>query len=121
MEPMSAKERPRPPTLDEDALELVAARFRALADPSRLRLLHLLMQGEGSVRQLVEGSGLSQTNVSRHLGLLRREGLVGRSRQGNRALYRLADPSVAELCRIACGGLSDQLASGLDALQGAGA
>jgi ArsR family transcriptional regulator len=107
--------------LGEDALELVAARFRALGDPSRLRLLHLLMQGERSVRQLVEGSGLRQANVSRHLGLLRREGLVGRTRQSNRALYRITDPSVAELCRIACGGLTDQLAGGLDALQGGSA
>ena len=103
--------------MGEDALELVAARFRALGDPSRLRLLNLLMAGERSVQELVEESGLTQTNVSRHLGLLRREGLVVRSRQGNRALYRIADPRIAKLCQIVCGGLSEQLAGGLDALE----
>jgi DNA-binding transcriptional ArsR family regulator len=106
--------------LGENALELVAARFRALGDPSRLHLLDLLMERKRSVQELVEASGLSQSNVSRHLGLLRREGLVGRSREGNRALYRIADPSVEKLCQIVCGGLSDQLAGGLDALQGGG-
>jgi len=101
-----------------EAVELVAARFRVLADTSRLRLLDLLMeQGEASVQGLVERSGLSQTNVSRHLGLLRREGLVARTRDGNRALYRIADPSVEKLCRLVCGGISDQLAGGLDAMQ----
>ena len=100
-----------------EALELVSARFRVFADASRLRLLNLLMQGEASVQDLVERSGLSQTNVSRHLGLLRREGLVARTRAGNRALYRITDPNVEKLCRLVCGGISDQLAGGLDAMQ----
>jgi ArsR family transcriptional regulator len=108
------------PVLPEDALELVASRFRSLGDPSRLRLLNLLMQGEASVQDLVEASGLTQTNVSRHLGLLRREGLVGRTRDGNRAVYRIIDPSVEKLCTIVCGGLSDHLSEGLEALQGDG-
>ena len=103
--------------MSDEALELVAARFRVLADASRLRLLDLLMQGEAPVQALVESSGLSQTNVSRHLGLLRREGLVARTRDGNRAVYRIADPSVQKLCRLVCGGISDQLAGGLDAMQ----
>ena len=106
--------------LGEEALQLIAARFRALSDPSRLRLLNLLMQGEQSVQELVEASGLGQTNVSRHLGLLRREGLVARVKQGNRALYHIADSSVERLCTIVCGGLSKQLFTDLDALEGAG-
>jgi ArsR family transcriptional regulator len=102
--------------MGDEALELVAARFRVLGDGSRLRLLNLLMQGEASVQGLVEASELSQTNVSRHLGLLRREGLVTRTRVGNRALYRISDPSVEKLCRLVCGGIGDQLAEGLDAM-----
>ncbi len=103
--------------MSDEALERVASRFRVLADASRLRLLNLLMQGEASVQDLVETSGLAQTNVSRHLGLLRREGLVARTRDGNRALYRIADPSVEKLCELVCGGISDQLAGGLYAMQ----
>jgi len=106
--------------MSDGVLELVAARFRALGDPSRLRLLNILMSGEHSVQELVDASGLTQTNVSRHLALLRREGIVARNRQGNRALYRIVDPNVAKLCKVVCGGLSDQLSGDLDALVGGG-
>jgi ArsR family transcriptional regulator len=112
--------KPTHPLLTDEALDLVASRFRSLGDASRLRLLNLLMQGEASVQDLVSASGLTQTNVSRHLGLLRREGLVGRTRDGNRALYRIVDPNVEKLCRLVCGGLSDQLNEGLEALHGDG-
>jgi ArsR family transcriptional regulator len=114
---MPSKKKTSKPILDHAALALVAARFRALGDPSRLHLLNLLMQGEASVNELVDLSGLSQANVSRHLGLLRRDGLVARSRDGNRAFYRISDPNVSELCRLVCGGISEQLYEGLDALQ----
>jgi len=98
-------------------VELVAARFRILGDPSRLRLLGLLMDGERTVQELVEASGLTQTNVSRHLGLLRRDGVVGRRRDGNRAMYRITDPTIEELCALVCGGLSRRRSEDLDALQ----
>ena len=104
------------PVLSEEALELVAARFRILGDGSRLRILNVLMDGERSVQALVDETGLSQTNVSRHLGLLRREGVVARRSDGNRALYRIQDPTLFELCRLVCGGLSGRLADELDAL-----
>jgi len=106
--------------LSDEALELVAARFRLLGDASRLRLLRALMEGEHSVQELVEVCGLSQTNVSRHLGLMRREGVVARRAEGNRAVYSIADPTLRRLCRTVCGGLSDRMAGDLDALQGAG-
>jgi DNA-binding transcriptional ArsR family regulator len=106
--------------LSDEALELVAARFRLLGDASRLRLLRALMDGEHSVQELVEASGLSQTNVSRHLGLMRREGVVARRAEGNRAVYSIADPTLRRLCRTVCGGLSNRIAGDLDALQGAG-
>jgi len=103
----------------DDVLELVAARFRILGDPSRLRLLALLMQGEHTVQELVDASGLTQTNVSRHLGLMRRDGIVERRRDGNRAVYRIADPTVEELCTLVCGGLSEHRTRDLDALRAA--
>jgi len=102
--------------LSDEALGLVAARFRALGDPARLRLLDALMQREASVQELVAASGLAQPNVSKHLALLRGEGIVARRSQGNRAIYRLIDPSVRRLCEIVCGGLAERLARHLDAL-----
>jgi ArsR family transcriptional regulator len=110
------EEVPEHPVLGDEALRLVAARFRALGDPTRLRILNLLMQGETGVQALVEASGFEQPNVSRHLAILRREGIVERRAHGNRALYRIADPTVAELCQTVCGGLSGRLAESLEAL-----
>jgi len=93
------------PILSEEALTQVAARFRVLGDPTRLRILNQLMQGERAVGDLMQETGIEQSNVSRHLSVLRREGIVARRSEGNRALYRIADPTVVELCETVCGGL----------------
>jgi DNA-binding transcriptional ArsR family regulator len=97
----------------------IAARFRLLGDVSRLRILSALMGGDLSVQDLEAATGLSQTNVSRHLGLLRREGVVERKPEGNRAIYRIADVGVAKLCHLVCGSLAERAAGELEALEGA--
>ena len=104
------------PILTDEALELVAARFRALSDPKRLRILNLLMQGESSVQDLAAAAGLEQPSVSRNLAQLRQEGIVQRRSEGNRAIYRIQDPTIIELCGIVCGGLTDRFTEGLVAL-----
>jgi DNA-binding transcriptional ArsR family regulator len=104
------------PLLTDEALELMAGRFRALGDPTRLRILNLLMRGERSVQELVEQSGVPQTSVSRNLGVLRREGVVSRKPVGNRALYRITDPTVVRICDIVCGGLRTRLSDEIEAL-----
>lgn len=111
-----AARRPVPPVLSDDAIRLVAGRFRALSDPTRLRILSTLMAGELGVQGLVEATGLEQSNVSRHLSVLRREGIVGRRSESNRAFYRILDPTVIQLCEIVCGGLGGWLAGELEAL-----
>jgi len=105
--------------LPESALVLVAARFRALGDPARLAIVNRLMNGERSVQDLLRDTGLSQTNLSRHLGILRRAGIVERRAEGNRAFYRVGDPTLIEVCEIVCDGLAEQLAQGLEGLAGA--
>ena len=104
------------PILSDEAVQLVAGRFRALGDPSRLRLLNLLMQGESGVQELVEATGFEQPNVSRHLSVLRREGIVERRADGNRAIYSIQDPTIVKLCGIVCGGLTGRLMETLEAL-----
>lgn len=94
-----------PQRLSAEVLELVAERFRVLSDPSRLHILNVLMNGERSVSELVEETGLNQANVSKHLGLLRSSGYVERRKDGLYAFYSMADPSVGELCDIMCGRL----------------
>ena len=88
-----------------DVLEIVAARFKGLAEPARLHLLACLRDGEMTVSDLVQATGLGQANVSKHLGILHGLGFVARRREGAWAFYRLADDDVFALCDIRGGRL----------------
>lgn len=97
--------------LPPEALELVAARFRALGEPLRLRLLNRLMEGECSVSALVGATGAGQANVSKHLGILRDAGLVAFRKEGAASVYRVADPALRELCDLVCRRVGEELAA----------
>lgn len=102
--------------LDQATAELIARRFGALADPTRLRILDLLrVREEASVGELTEALGASQQNVSKHLASLSAGGFVTRRKQGTSSLYRISDPGVLELCDRVCAGIEAQLAE-LEAL-----
>ena len=97
--------------LPAGALELVAARFKVLAEPMRLRLLNELRGGEKTVTQLVDAIGAGQANVSKHLGLLADAGMVSRRKDGLNVNYFIADESLFELCDLVCGSLLKELAA----------
>lgn len=88
-----------PPSL----LDRLAERFKALAEPNRLAILSTLHDGELSVSELVEETGLGQANVSKHLDVLRRYGFLARRKDGLNAFYRLADKDVFRICDLMCG------------------
>lgn len=94
-------------------LERVAEQFRALGEPSRLRLMNLLFDGERSVGELVEESGLSLANVSKHLGLLHQVGWVKRRKDGVSVIYALADERTFGLCELMCSRVRE-LAAAID-------
>ena len=99
-----------------DALvELVAARFRVLGEPMRIRLLDRLREGEATVQELQHALGASQQNISKHLRVLLDAGMVARAKRGTASVYSIADPAVFELCDQVCGGLRRQV-SDLEAL-----
>jgi DNA-binding transcriptional ArsR family regulator len=102
--------------LKEETLDLVAERFRLLGDPLRLRLLQTLAEGEHSVAELVDMSSTTQANISKHLQLLLRAGLVKRRKQGLHSYYSIADPSVFQLCDLVCGSIGTHLNVQLAAL-----
>ncbi|GAA2045772.1 metalloregulator ArsR/SmtB family transcription factor [Nocardiopsis rhodophaea] len=81
--------------------DTVAKFFRALGDPTRLRLLEFLLHAEHTVTECVEHVGLSQGRVSTHLACLADCGYVAARREGRRAYYRVADPRVADLVVLA--------------------
>ena len=90
-------------------MELVAARFRVLGEPARLSILNALMAGEHSVNELVEQTGLSQANVSKHLAMLAQAGYVAREKRGLFTIYSIADASLFKLCDLMCGSVERKL------------
>jgi ArsR family transcriptional regulator len=105
------------PALTDEALELIAARFRVLGEPSRLRLLQALESGERSVSALVEITGLTQANVSRHLQTLTEAGILGRRKEGLNVIYFIVDPGIFDLCRHVCGSLKRRIEKHAEAFQ----
>lgn len=80
----------------------VADYFAVLSEPTRLKIMHALCNGELSVSAIVEETGATQTNVSRHLALMHRHGVLARRKAGTTVLYRIADDTMLELCRSVC-------------------
>jgi len=96
-------------TLTPEVLEMIALRFKVLAEPARLEILSCLRHGERTVGDLVAATGLGQANVSKHLQLLHSNGFVERRKEGLFVNYRLADETVFQLCEMMCGRLEAEL------------
>ena len=111
--------RPMAKPLSPEILDQIAERFRVLSEPARLRILNVLLEGERTVSELVDQTGLNQANVSKHLSLLRSFSFVERRKEGLYSVYRVADPSVALLCEVMCDRLEAQ-AEELNAILGTG-
>ncbi len=100
-----------PSALPDQALELIAGRFRVLGEASRLKLIRALEPGERNVSQLVEDTGLTQANVSRHLQTLTEAGILGRRKEGLTVVYFIADRGIFDLCKHVCGSLQERFAA----------
>lgn len=94
--------------LPKEALEQVAAYFQALAEPTRLQILSLLRSGERNVGELAQLCEYTSANISRHLAVLSKHGLVARENRGTSVYYRIADESVYALCDLVCGSIARQ-------------
>ncbi len=81
--------------------ELQAKLFRGFSDPSRLSILEALRDGALTVGEIVQATGLTQSNVSNHLGCLRDCGLVTAHQKGRFVRYELSDSRVGQLLRLA--------------------
>jgi len=96
-------------SFSEQTLDMVAARFKVLGEPTRLRLLNELREGARTVSQLVEALDTSQANVSKHLAVLRRHQVVERRKEGVRSFYSIAEPEVFDLCELVCDSLEREI------------
>jgi DNA-binding transcriptional ArsR family regulator len=77
-----------------------AAVFAALANPTRHELFHLLCERGRGPSELAELAGVSRSNISQHLSILQREGLLRRSRVAGRVMWEVVDPRLAQACAL---------------------
>ncbi len=89
------------------SIDLQAKLFRGFADSSRLSVLIALRDGPLTVSEIVEATGLSQSNASNHLGCLRDCGLVIAEQAGRYVTYHLSDDRVGEVLELAESLLAD--------------
>jgi DNA-binding transcriptional ArsR family regulator len=109
-----------PHPLPDALVELIARRFRVLGEPSRIRLLDHLRDGEQSVSDLAIELGAGQQNTSKHLSVLADAGVLARRKHGNHVYYRIVDDSVLGLCEQVCGSLERQVQTLALIVEGAG-
>ncbi|MDE3839101.1 transcriptional regulator [Bacillus methanolicus] len=93
------KHQPSVKELDEETLFIVSQTFKALSDPTRIRILHLLFEGEHSVNEIAEKLTLLQSTVSHQLRFLKNLRLVKFRREGTTLFYSCDDEHVMDLLR----------------------
>ena len=115
---MPAKAKTAPPAVSDEALAMIASWFRVLSEPSRLKILRALEEGEKNITELVTATGLTQANVSRHVQSLVDAGIVGRRKVGLVTICFISDPSIHELCNTVCANLQERLSQQVKRLSG---
>jgi DNA-binding transcriptional ArsR family regulator len=95
--------------LPPEALQEVAAYFQTLSEPTRLSILNHLREGERNVGELAQLCGYTAANVSRHLAMLTKHGMVARESRGTSVYFRIADPQIYMLCDLVCGNIARHL------------
>ncbi|MDQ0219920.1 DNA-binding transcriptional ArsR family regulator [Peribacillus cavernae] len=88
-----------PGDLDEETMFIVSQTFKALSDPTRLRILHLLFGGEYSVNEIAEKLSLLQSTVSHQLRFLKNLRLVKFRREGTSLYYSHDDEHVMDILK----------------------
>src|ERR1051325_4240897 len=105
-----------PRHLPESALEMIANRFKALSEVSRLKIIISLEEGEKNVSILVQETGLTQANLSRHLQTLVETGILSRRKEGLAVYYKIDDATIFKICDQVCGGLAKRMKAQAKAL-----
>ena len=93
-----------------EVFDRAAELFAVLSTPIRLRIISELCHGEKNVGQLLAKIDVTQPNMSQHLNIMYRSGILGKRRQGAQVFYRIADDTAAKVCRAVC----TQVAIGAD-------
>ncbi|MFM7316044.1 MAG: ArsR/SmtB family transcription factor [Isosphaeraceae bacterium] len=95
-------------SLPDDAMvKHMAQIFQIMGDETRLKILRSLMAGPQTVNAIVVATDQSQANVSKHLAIMMKGGLLGRRKEGTRVWYSIVDPMVHTLCDAVCRARAD--------------
>ncbi len=86
----------------QKVFETAAELFAVLSTPIRLRVLNALCDGERSVNQMVTSIGCSQPNLSQHLNVLYKSGIVAKRKEGTQVIYRVQSERAMAICRSVC-------------------
>jgi DNA-binding transcriptional ArsR family regulator len=103
--------------LTDLAANLIAERLRVLGQPLRVKLVARLATRATTVHELVDALGTTQQNISQHLGILRRAGIVARQKEGTRVRYQLADPGILPILERTESSLAGRLSAQRTALR----
>jgi DNA-binding transcriptional ArsR family regulator len=98
----------------DQVFDSVAELFSVLATPIRLKIISAVCQGEKNVSQLLSEIDTTQPNMSQHLSMLYRSGVLAKRREGTQIYYRLQSERVATLCRSVCTQVAIELEAGND-------
>ena len=84
--------------IDMTIYNMQATVSKTLANPIRIAILHILKDGEKSVNELTDIIGISQSNLSQHLAMMRQIGIVNTRKQGTSVFYSVTNPKINEAC-----------------------
>lgn len=93
----------------DELCRLQAEFCKGMAHPKRILVLNLLKEGDMTVNELVEKTGISQANLSQHLSILRRLGLLQARRVGANVHYSIADHRIVEACELVRKAIGERL------------
>lgn len=94
-----------------ELFEEVSNYFFLLSEPTRLKILHALCNGERPVGEIVTEIESTQANVSRQLNMLYRARILGRRKDGTQVYYRIDDQNTIDVCRTVCGQMSSKISN----------
>jgi len=93
----------------KELFKLQANVCKTMANPVRMEIIYALKEGEKTVSELVESMGLTKSNISQHLAILKRAEVVRARREGTHIYYSIANPKIVEACRLMREVLMEQL------------
>ena len=102
---------------EEEIYRMQAEFCKGMAHPKRIHILRVLEDGEMTVNELARITGVSQANVSQHLGILRQLGLLQTRRNGSNVYYSVADHRVVEACDLVRSCIGERLKRSRQALE----